>query len=223
MQDLFALRDQRSGDLLLNGFYPSSSRMKSFLEVSAPLARSAGLAPLCLLIAFVEGLLLPSTGSEAGRGGRTSTWRLRPCGNERQPLGCMEGVGLGMGGLAGWRRGGKLRGGQGANETPNGEGLNAANTSLGSSPSCIQTGASGVIMQQSSSNGVAFDQLSPRRVALLQQREREGACEDGVGWDGWKNSELTRGSDRFVSMEHISPLRDIHAGKPAAATTTRIK
>ena len=213
------MRDQRSGDLF-NGFCPRVSRMMSFLGDSAPRARSAGLAPLVLLTAFVGVLLLPATGLGAGRGGPAASLRLLFCGktgNKRQTRGCTGSAVPGMGGLAGWWRGRELRGGQGANETQEGEGLNATaeNSSQGSSPRFIQAGACGIIMQQPSS-----DQLSPRCVALLQQREREGACEDGVGsdWSLRKTSTLTRASVCSFSMEDSSTLRDtIQAGEPAAA------
>jgi hypothetical protein len=212
------MRDQRSGDLF-NRFCPRVSRMMSFLGDSVPRARSAGLAPLVLLTAFVGVLLLPATGSGAGRGGPAASLRLPLCGktgNKMQTRGCTGGAVPGMGGLAGWWRGRELRGGQGANETQEGEGLNATaeNSSQGSSPRFIQAGACGIIMRQPSS-----DQLSPRCVALFQQREREGACEDGVGsdWSLRKTSALTRASVSFFSMEDASTLRDIQAGEPTAA------
>ena len=165
--------------------------------------------------------MLPATGLGAGRGGPAASLRLLFCGktgNKRQTRGCTGSAVPGMGGLAGWWRGRELRGGQGANETQEGEGLNATaeNSSQGSSPRFIQAGACGIIMQQPSS-----DQLSPRCVALLQQREREGACEDGVGSDWRKKSELKRERVRLFSMEDASTLRDIHAGEPAAADSNQ--
>jgi hypothetical protein len=181
--------------------------MMSFLGDSAPRARSA--APLVLLTAFLGVLLLPAAAS----------LRLPFCGktgNKRQTRGCTGGAVSGMRRLAGWWRGGQLRGGQGANETQEGLNATAENSSPGSSPRFIQAGASSVIMRQPYS-----DQLSPRCVALLQQREREGACEDGVGSDWRKKSELKRERVRLFSMEDASTLRDIHAGEPTAADSNQ--